>query len=114
MNKINSNSLPYFLGFLIFFQLLQQSCNYVEKRHEQRKQTNIRGVVVEKYEDKWNHGSPMLKLKTGSEIGVGSWSKGSNFWEQVEVGDSISKPPGTTDLTLFKKNGDYFLYKFNE
>jgi hypothetical protein len=81
---------------------------------KETKESNISGVVIEKYREKWNHGSPVVKLNTGVVIGVVSWAKDSYLWEHIEIGDSISKPKGTTDLTLFKKNGDYFLYKFKE
>ena len=115
MKRVNNSiHLSFLNGILFSFLLFNQSCNYVEKRYEQRKTSTIQGVVVEKYRDKWNHGSPMLKLNTGRIIGIGSWAKNSYLWEHIEIGDSISKPSGTTDLTLLKKNGEYFLYTFNE
>jgi hypothetical protein len=115
MKRVNNSIyLSFLYGILYLFLLFNQSCNYVEKRHDKRKISTIQGVVVQKYRDKWNHGSPMLKLNTGSIIGVGSWAKNSYLWEHIEIGDSISKLSGTTDLTLFKKNGEYFLYTFNE
>lgn len=102
------------ISVLFFIVLIFHSCNFVQNRTNELKKSNISGVVIEKYREKWNHGSPVVKLNTGIVFGVVSWAKDSYLWEQIEIGDSISKPPGTTDLTLFKKNGDYFLYKFNE
>jgi hypothetical protein len=102
------------LFILILVILISNSCNYVQNRMNELKESDISGIVIEKYQEKLNHGSPVVKLNSGVVFGVVSWAKDSYLWEQIEIGDSISKPPGTTDLTLFKKNGDYFLYKFNE
>ena len=108
MNK-RTMVLPLFL-----ILLLAISCNYVQNRIKNLRESSISGVVVEKYREKWNHGSPIVKLNTGVEVGVVSWAKSSFLWEQIEVGDSIIKPIGELDLQLYKKNGDHFLYKFKE
>jgi len=106
---IRSSVLPFFL-----IVLLAISCNYVQNRIKNLRESNISGVVIDKYREKWNHGSPVIKLNNGAVVGIIGWTKDSYLWEQIEIGDSVSKPTSTTDLILYKKNGDYFLYKFNE
>lgn len=110
MKRINKQltTILFSILFLLF------SCNYVQKRTKDLEKREYNGVVIKKYKEKWNHGSPVVKFSSGIEFGVGSWAKGSQLWENIDVGDSISKPSGTLILKLFKQNGGQESYSFNE
>ena len=99
---------------LIILITLVISCNNVKNRYNEMKAGKISGIIKEKYREKWNHGSPVVKLNTGKVFGVVSWAKGSSLWEMIEIGDSIIKPSGITNLTLYKKNGESFVFIFRE
>jgi hypothetical protein len=103
----------------LFLILLVASCGVDISRNELKRQ-NIKGVVIKKYTDNFNHAAHVLvysaKEKTGfyskelygdeNKLYVGRWEENSDLWSYVQVGDSLIKPPGSL-LLLIKRKGEY-------
>ncbi len=63
-------------------------------------QTKIKGLVVNKYRDRTDHGERTISLDDGSVIDEVAFSQ--QFWETVEVGDSLIKQTGTMTYSVKK------------
>jgi hypothetical protein len=104
--KINTKIL------LLLVISLCVSCNrHVDKQILKEK---ISGLVVKKYRDKINHGSPCVDLKDGTTLGLLLWhSDTSDLWEFIAVGDSVYKPYGVYLLKVIKPSGETKEYPYN-
>jgi len=104
----------YFLFFLLFFT----SCSYFNRKYkESLKKVNITGKVIKKYFDDWNHGAATVIYidKNGqSKCQMDDWSRYSNLWTYLQIGDSIIKPSGTLTLKVKKRDGRFKNYKYQE
>lgn len=76
---------------------------------------NVYGKVTEKYKDENNHGAPTIvyENKDGQfKFHVIDWARNSDFWDYLEVGDSIIKPSGTLTMEIKKANGESKEYQY--
>jgi hypothetical protein len=64
------------------------------------------GIVLKKYIDSENHNDPIVILTSKQKINL--W----NFYDNVEVGDSLSKPKGTSIMEVYR-NGKVQKLDFN-
>ncbi len=64
------------------------------------------GIVLKKYIDSENHNDPIAILTSKQKINL--W----NFYDNVEVGDSLSKPKGTLIMEVYR-NGKIQKLDFN-
>lgn len=74
-----------------------------------REKESYSGIVSEKYVDSSEHAAPMLKFKSSEVI-----SLERNFWDEVEVGDSIVKIKDQAIITLYKDNKMKQVFDYNE
>lgn len=73
--------------------------NFYNRMLEQRKEESFSGVITDKFIDKSEHSTPILKLNNSTEI-----SLENVFWDQVEIGDSIVKKKDESYITLYHNN----------
>jgi len=97
--------------FVLITLLTICSCGTYDRGRDLAFSQNLSGVVTNKYRVKWNHNNPCISTTKISEISVERWCYNNNFWENIQIDDSIYKPSGTLDMWLIKKNGEKILYK---
>ncbi len=91
---------------LIITIFIFTSCNIrVDFGKDESKKKYISGIVIRKFQDYDNHGSPCIELKNGSIIDIIPWND-DFLWAYIEIGDSIYKPSGTLKLKLIKPTGE--------
>ncbi len=70
---------------------------FYKRALENRKEESYSGIVIEKYIDSSQHSTPMLKFKSSTSVPLEN-----SFWDEVEIGDSIVKIKGQTNINLYK------------
>lgn len=107
--------VKYSIAIIVLLaSLLMFSCGVDFSRKEVEK-TNISGRITKKYLDTWNHEVQTVICRSGVnefKYQMSAWSGTNDFWEYLQVGDSIIKPPGTLTLRVKKANGDYKDYQY--
>ena len=89
------------IALLLYFQVYKKDIVfYLEQALKANVEQSYKGVIEEKYADKMNHNSPMIKFTDGNSIGLNGF-----FWDKVQVGDSISKVQGDSVIQVFR-NGE--------
>lgn len=96
---------------LFLISLLICGCDqyrFYEKMYEYDLNESYEGLILDKEIDLQDHSARNLKLpnKTISVI--------SEFYELIEIGDSINKKKGDTLIYLYKKNGELLKFNYNE
>lgn len=66
------------------------------------------GIIKEKEIKTDDHGSRVLYI--GNSIESINW----DFYEIIEIGDSITKKKGDTLIYLYKKNSEIFYFNYNK
>lgn len=105
----------YLFLFLFIPIVFGMSACGIDLGKEKSRKMSFRGRIIQKYNDEWNHMSPMLLIDfntgTQEEIGMATWHKA---WEYSEIGDSLIKQPDTLIIIVKKKDGTVkeFNYKF--
>lgn len=97
----------------IFFALFLYTCGLDPSKNSLTR-LKIRGVIVNKYIDNFNHAAPVLvyvESNKEEEFYVGRWDDNTGLWEDTQIGDSLIKESNTLDLCVKKKNGSYIIYK---
>jgi hypothetical protein len=69
-------------------------------------ENEFHGIVSKKYIDGENHNDPIAILSSKQKVNL--WS----FYDKVKVGDSLSKPKGTTVMEVYR-NGKVQSLDFN-
>lgn len=104
--------------------LLVASCGVDISRNE-LKRKEIKGVVIKKYTDNFNHAAHVLVYSAKEETGVynkelygdenklyvGRWEENSDLWNYVQVGDSLIKEPNSLLLIIKRKVEKVKLYQ---
>ncbi len=65
------------------------------------------GIVLYKFSDQMDRGTPKVVLKYTDTIGVYAYE----CWDDIRIGDSLSKPKGSLQYSLFRNNqkiGSYY------
>jgi hypothetical protein len=75
----------------------------------ERENRSYSGIVMEKYIDSAEHGTPMLKFASSNVTALET-----NFWDKVEIGDSIVKIKGQAIITLYKGGKLKEVFNYNE
>ncbi len=110
-NKVN-NIIIYLITFVLLL-----SCNsyYTEKL----KQRNIKGIVTDKYIDKFSHEAKTITINGNQSLDLLEWTKGSsnnldtgNIWDYIEVGDSVYKAEGSLKMKVIKPSGKYQIFDY--
>ena len=81
---------------------------FYKRALENRKEESYSGIVIEKYIDSSQHCTPMLKFTNNSSV-----SLENSFWDEVEVGDSIVKIKGQTNINLYKDSQLRQVFDYN-
>jgi hypothetical protein len=85
------------VAFYFWVNYLSGSEAFYKRGLEIRKEESYSGIVIEKYIDSSQHCTPMLKFKSNTSI-----SLENNYWDEVEIGDSIVKNKGQATIYLYK------------
>lgn len=89
------------IALLIYFQVYKKDkLFYLGEAFKANVEQSYKGVIKEKYVDKMNHNSPMIKFTNGESIGINGFFRG-----KMQVGDSISKVRGDSVIQVFR-NGE--------
>jgi len=103
---------------IIFFTLITcvyYSCHYDGLKNTEKKFAAY-GIVLKKYCDDNNHGITTIVYKNKDgvfEYDVEGWSRNSDFWEYLQIGDSIIKPADTLVMRVKKNNGEFQDFQYN-
>lgn len=81
---------------------------FYKRALENRKEESYSGIVIEKYIDSSRHCTPMLKFTINSSNAVVD-----SFWDEVEIGDSIVKVKGQSNIYLYKNNQLKQVFDYN-
>lgn len=81
---------------------------FYKRALENRKEESYSGIVIEKYIDSSQHRTPMLKFTNSSSVPLEN-----SFWDEVEVGDSIVKIKGQTNISLYKNSQLKQVFDYN-
>lgn len=86
---------------------------FYKRALENRIEESYSGIVVEKYIDSAQHCTPILKFTSSSSSAVVN-----SFWDDAEIGDSIVKIKGQSNIYLYENNKlkqvfDYTVYYQN-
>lgn len=98
----------------IAFMTLLFSCKIDFTKNDTLKK-DIIGRVVNKYRDDFNHAEPTIVYENANgqfEYQVSDWAINSDFWEYIQINDSIKKPSGTLIMRVKKINGEYKDYQY--
>ena len=91
--------------FAVFLFIFSSCYTNPKKYYEQEvKQVLINGLVIKKYLDSNDHMYPTIKLKDTSGILDYSPIRFYKLYEIVKIGDSISKPKGSLEYRVFRKD----------
>jgi hypothetical protein len=100
-NKENILKLLFLVTLLVaivfWADYLSGSEAFYKRALKNRKEESFSGIVIEKYIDSTQHCNPMLKFASNSSNAVVN-----SFWDEVEIGDSIVKIKGQTNINLYK------------
>lgn len=102
--------LAIFAGIMIFRYRAEDNEEYFNKYILPGKYYSI---VCEKHIDNKNRGFRTIILYPSYGDSIVSANDWVGLWEYVEVGDSILKNDGDSNLTLHKKNDSTFNFNFN-
>lgn len=83
--------------------------SFYQRMLEQRKKESYSGVVSEKYIDKSEHSTPMLKFTNNKVI-----SLENSFWDLVEVGDSIVKIKNQVQIKVYRNNNVIQVFDYTD
>ena len=109
-NKIKLIGLIILVIVFVFIaNYLNVNKDFYHRMLEQRKEESYSGVILEKYIDKSEHSTPMLKFTNNKII-----SLENVFWNQVNVGDSIVKMKDEAFITLYKKDSLSVKFDYNK
>lgn len=81
---------------------------FYKRALENRKEESYSGIVIEKYIDSSQHRTPMLKFTDNASVPLEN-----SFWDEVEVGDSIVKIKGQTNINLYKDSQLKQVFDYN-
>lgn len=81
---------------------------FYKRALENRKEESYSGIVIEKYIDSSQHCTPMLKFKSNTSVPLEN-----SFWDEVEIGDSIVKIKGQTNINLYKDSQLKQVFDYN-
>jgi hypothetical protein len=95
--------------FIFIANYFSVNKNLYHRMLEQRIEESYSGVILEKYIDKAEHSTPMLKFTNNKVI-----SLENIFWDQVSAGDSIVKKENEAYITLYKNNGSKIKFDYND
>lgn len=106
-NKKEEGSIWFMVVFLVgialllYFQVYKKDkLYYLEEALKINMEQTYQGVIQEKYVEKMNHNSRMIRFTDGTSIGVNGFFRG-----KMQVGDSISKVKGDSVIQVFR-NGE--------
>lgn len=95
------------IGFLANY--LSGNEAFYKRALENRKEESYSGIVIKKYVDSSQHCTPILKFKSNTSIALENI-----FWDEVEIGDSIVKTKGESNINLYKDNQLKKIFDYNE
>lgn len=81
---------------------------FYKRALENRKEESYSGIVIEKYIDSSQHRTPMLKFTSNTSVPLEN-----SFWDEVEVGDSIVKVKGESNIYLYKDSQLKQVFDYN-
>lgn len=106
-NKKEEGSIWFLIFFsigiaaLLYFQVYKKDVLYYLKNNFRFElEDSYKGTIKEKYVEKMNHNSPMIRFTDGTSIAMNGY-----FWGKLQVGDSISKVKGDSVIQVFR-NGE--------
>lgn len=106
-NKKEEGSIWFMVVFLVgiavllYFQVYKKDALYYLKNNFRFElEDSYRGTIKEKYVEKMNHNSRMIRFTNGTSIGMNGY-----FWSDVKIADSISKVKGDSVIQVFR-NGE--------
>jgi hypothetical protein len=104
------------LGVFVIMVLTYIFIPIINKYSENKlKNQEIKGVVKDKYNDKWNHNVPKILLSNGRTLVIDRWGDQNNdIWYYIEKGDSIYKKEGSLNLEVIKPSMKGIIFKYSE
>jgi hypothetical protein len=97
------------VAILFWADYLSGNKDFYKRALENRQKELYSGVVIEKYIDSSQHGTPMLKFKSSTSIPLEN-----SFWNEIEIGDSIVKIKGQAIITVYKEGKVKRIFDYNE
>ena len=102
-----SKTILIALVLVIVVALIYKRSNSFADIYESDLNEDYTGLVLKKEVQKHNHGARVIYL------GYKPILIDSNFYELIDIGDSISKKKGESVIHLFKTNGKIHQFDFN-
>lgn len=102
----------FIYGLLLFAAC--DGCPSYYQKHVTNKEIN--GILIDKYIDKSYKNNPRyIFLVKNKQLIISDYILDTlSMWKCISIGDSVSKPAGTADFTIFKKNGiDTLMCRFH-
>lgn len=96
------------IGFFIIIDYFTPNENFYKRMLMMRKQESYSGIIIEKYIDKAEHSTPMLRL-TDTVI-----SLENDFWDSITVGDSIVKIRGQAEINVYRKDTTKIIFDYDD
>lgn len=108
LNKKDKIIIGTMLSFIVILMFLLNYFGYFENlKRDEVLNKEFKTIVLEKYIDKNNHMTPIIKLLNGDEM--------INYFPnqkiELNVGDSLIKQKKSTDMQVYRK--DKLIYSIN-
>lgn len=98
-----SPSYKFFIAVLVFMIFIwianRDNVPGFDKMTELKKRDQYYGIVSEKFIDKENHNTPVIKLSNGKKI-----SLYGQQYDLISIGDSLSKKVNTAKIQVYKSD----------
>jgi hypothetical protein len=100
----------FIFGGIYFFIQTQNQCT---KDLVKQRSRHLSGTVAQKYLDPDNKLEPTIVLFNNKTEFKCVFFYFEKSYELMDTGDSIFKPYGSLEMTIFKKGGDTMTYRFD-
>lgn len=95
------------ISIIVITMFIFNSCDFsIDYGKNRTKESEISGIVVKKYRHSVIHDTPCIDLNNNGSIGIEPWNRYTEFWEYIQIGDSVYKPSGSLNLKVIKSTGE--------